>query len=282
MYAKYKKYGNSLDFFVFLAFKKYFYAFVNKNQIRMFKQLLICICVLFFVSEANAQYKIISRNKIKVSEASVYGNFGLYDQPSWGLGASVQYLWGVGRGNQRFKLGMGLREYTMFSKRREYETSSQDFVKYLLNGTDSVYFEKLNANLLNVYVAMLYNIKRGVDFGINIDLGGITFGGTKEAYFHSYELTQAEKYKVFVKPYAFNFNTGMGKGNIGNIYSEAYFSFRASQVTRFRAGLNFMVSEIKTSYPITGNGVRFRTQNYFMSLGVAVNIRDGAKDEWFR
>jgi hypothetical protein len=106
-------------------------------------------------------------------------------------------------------------------------------------------------------------------------LGGITFGSTKVGYFHSYELTLAAKERVNVQPYGFNWNPLLASSNsgFGSSFNEAYFQFQANNILKFRAGLNYFVNEIETKTEITGNGKRFKNNNYMFMLGVTFNVR---------
>jgi hypothetical protein len=241
----------------------------------MLRNLLLVLLLSLVTLQADAQRKMRGVLKKKVAEATIYGNFGLYDGPYWGIGTSAQYLWGVGRGNQNFKIGLGIRNYIFNATNRDYATSDADKVATLRGGTDSVFFPKMNAVILNSYLALRFKVKRGIDFGMNIDLFGITFGGTKVGYFHSYELTLAGKERVNVQPYGFNLNPFLPSSNAGygSSFNEAYFQFQANNILKFRAGLNYFVNEIETKTYITGNGKRFKNNNYMFMLGVTFNVR---------
>lgn len=54
--------------------------------------------------------------KVKVAEASLSAGFGLYDNPVWGLGPNIHYMIGVGRNEQKFKIGLGIREFSILLK----------------------------------------------------------------------------------------------------------------------------------------------------------------------
>jgi hypothetical protein len=238
----------------------------------MLKKLLIIAILFLSMQEINAQGMkgIVKR---KTAETAFFANLGVYDGEYWGAGASIHYMWGIGRNKQRFNIGLGLRQYNFSAKKREYVTSDANLVSQLKNGTDSIYFDKQFSSLLNSYLAFQFHIKRGVEFGLNLDLGGITFGGTKEGEFHSYELTLTERKKVIVQPYAFNFNPFFTDLGIGSSFNEAYFQFSGGNIMKYRLGFDFFVNEVNTKTPQTGNGTRFKSMNYMVMGAIVWNIR---------
>lgn len=131
----------------------------------------------------------------------------------------------------------------------------------------------MQSNLLNGYIAMRYKIKRGIDFGANIDVGGITFGGSKSGNFHSYELTLTKPQKVNLKPYGYNLNLFGMNGSWGSAFSEVYFQFRAGNIMSYRVSLNMFANEIESSSFITGNGYRFSNNGYMILGSLVWNIR---------
>ncbi len=235
------------------------------------KLLLLLLCA--FITNAVFAQRMKNVIKRKIAEAAVMYNEGVYDGNYRGLGANIHYLWGIGRNKQRFSIGLGLREYNFSAKNREYVTSDQSLVAKLKNGTDSIYFEKQNSSLLNGYLALQMHIKRGIDFGLHLDIGGLTFGGSKEGFFHSYELTLTERKKVLVQPFAFNFNPFFSNYGLGSSFNEAYFSFNGGKIMRYRLGFDYFVNEVNTKTPQTGNGTRFRSTNYLVMGAIAWNIR---------
>jgi hypothetical protein len=247
----------------------------------MIKKILFIVCVFGFMQQAQAQNmrKLI---KHRVAEAAVFGNFGVYDGDYKGVGVNVHYMLGIGRNRQRFSIGLGLRQYNFFAKNREYKTSDQKLIASLKNGPDSVYVNKVNSSLLSGYLAMQFHIKRGIDFGVNLDLGGITFGGNKDGYFHSYELTLTDPKKVTVGSYGYNSNSLLGRNGYGSTINEAYFQFSGGNIMRYRLGFNYFVNEIELNTPQTGNGTRFRTDNYMVMGAIVWNVRHNKKtyDLW--
>jgi hypothetical protein len=238
----------------------------------MVRKLLICALLVTIAGKLEAQY-MRKMLKVKVAEAALSSGFGLYDNPVWGVGPNMHYMIGVGRNAQKFKIGVGIREFSYFAKRREFETSNQDFVALMKNGPDSVYIEKLQSNLVNGYIALRYNIKRGIDFGANIDVGGITFGGTKKGQFHSYELSKGQKLPVTLKPFGYNLNTFGQDGTYGTTFSEIYFQFKAGNIMSYRVSVNKFLNEVETLTYVTGNGYRFRNNGYTIMGSLVWNIR---------
>jgi hypothetical protein len=244
------------------------------SSMGVYKQLLIIIAILMLGQGSYAQARLKVPYKKKKAEAILYGNFGLYDGPYWGAGAATNYLWGVGKYKQNFKVGIGLRGYYFNARNREYMTSDEGYYSQLRGGTDSIFFPKMQSVLLNPYLAIRIKIKRGIDFGINVDLGGVTFGTTKKGYFHSYEITLTERFVENVQPYGFNWNPFYRQGaGSGSTFNEAYFQFNAGPATAYKVGLNYFVNEIYTKTFITGNGFRFRNNNYMFMAGVVFNLR---------
>jgi hypothetical protein len=236
------------------------------------KQLLIMVICVLSVGQLDAQ-RMRGVIKRKTAEAAVMGNVGVYDGEYRGLGTNLHYMWGIGRNRQRFSIGLGLRVYNFTAKKREYVTSDASLVKYLIGGTDSIYFDKQNSTLMNTYLAFQIHIKRGIEMGFQFDLGGITFGGTKEGFFHSYELTKTVKEKKLVQPFAFNFNPFASGVGYGSTFNEVYFQFSGGNIMKYRLGFDYFVNEINSKSVITGNGTRFKTENYMVMGAVVWNIR---------
>jgi hypothetical protein len=238
----------------------------------MFKKgLIILLCVVMAEQmQAQGMRGIIKR---KTAETALFGNVGVYDGEYRGIGTNTHYMWGIGRNKQRFSIGVGLRLYNFTTKNREYVTSDQDLVALLKNGTDSLFFAKQSSTILNSYLAFQVHIKRGIEMGFLFDIGGITFGSTKEGFFHSYEITKTQKMKTLMQPYAFNLNT-LGQGNgYGSSMNEVYFQFNGGNIMRYRLGFDYYLSEVSTKTPQTANGTRFRSPNYMVMAAVVWNIR---------
>lgn len=232
--------------------------------------ILILVCALMF-QQTDAQ-NMRKTLKKRTAEACVYGNLGYYGNPHWGLGASMQYLHGIGRKKQFFSFGCGLRANVFFSKKRQYTTSSPALVERNIGGADSMYMPEVQTNTLNAYFAIKIHIKRGVDVHFNTDLGGINFGDSKTGYFHSHEtypIPPGLKYKT--EPYAFNIN--MLNGSYGSIMSEAYGSFKLNDVLLWRLGFNYYRNEYKIDSNIPMNGKRFYQNHWMVMSGLAFNLR---------
>ncbi len=240
----------------------------------MLKKILLGFIICFCCNTVFAQLKLKRMVVRKTAEASLMFNGGLYNTAARGVGANIHYLWGMGRNRQRINLGFGVRHYSFWSQKREYETADRNYTKNRVGGSDSIYFDKMQSNILNGYFAFMFNIKRGVILGINLDLGGVTFGGTKDGLFHSYELTNTDYKKVQVAPFAFNLNdAGTGAYGYGSTFNQLYLQFRGGQIMRYRLGLDLFRNEVNATVPIVGNGTRFVNNNILLNLGLVWNIR---------
>jgi hypothetical protein len=250
----------------------------------MGKNLLLAIGLIFMMQSMQAQSKLSRIMKRKTAEAALTLNGGFYGGTYYGLGTSIHYLWGMGRKRQTFNIGLGVRHMSFFANNREYETSDPTYYNTLLNGPDSVRFTKMNSNILNPYLATSIYIKRGVDLGINLDLFGITFGGTQKANFHSYELTLGKNEPVTIQPFAFNINDlGLRQYGYGSSVNQIYLNFRGGYIMRYRLGFDYFVNEIETKIPVKGNGYRFKNDNLMLSGAIVWNIRhnrDGNTHVW--
>lgn len=238
----------------------------------MFKRLLVLAVLLFVVFESDAQYTR-KRLKKRTAETSLWGAVGYYGNPHWAVGTNIHYLHGVGRKKQWFSFGCGLRAMAFSTKKRQYQTSSNALYQLNLGGADSMYMDKVQTNTLNAYFAIKIHIKRGVDAIFTTDLGGINFGDSKNGYFHSYEtepLPPGIKYKT--EPYAFNaFLPKLGA--YGSLMSEAYGSFKLSNVLIWRLGFQFFRNEYKVDRDIPLNGRRFYQDHWMAMTALAFDIR---------
>jgi hypothetical protein len=237
------------------------------------KAIIILLFIIGGVAEVHAQLNLRPLIKRKTAEAAFTMNTAFYDGRHWGVGANIHYMWGIGRNKQRFNIGIGLRQYNYFGRDREYSTSDQALVAKLKNGPDSLYFPKISSHLMNSYIALMFHVKRGVDIGAHIDIGGITFGGSKEAYFHSYELTLGQNKKVLTQPFAFNFNPFFTNSGYGSSFNSLYVQFGSGNIMRYRLGVDYFISETNTKTPQTGNGTRFRNNNLMVQGSICWNIR---------
>jgi hypothetical protein len=238
----------------------------------MLKRILfIALCTLVALqSDAQMMRKALKK---RTAEACVYGNIGYYGNPHWGAGANIHYLHGIGRKRQIFSVGMGLRANVFSTKKRSYTTSSEALIALNPGGADTMYMPEVQTNTLNAYIAVKIHIKKGVDFFINTDIGGINFGDSKTGYFRSYEtdpIPPGTKYKT--EPYAFNINMFNGE-SYGTIMSEAYGSFRLNNVLYWRLGVNFYRNEYKVDRQIPLNGKRFSQNHWMVMSGLAFDIR---------
>lgn len=238
----------------------------------MVKRSLLLFLLLGWVWHAEAQFDK-GRIKHKLAEVCLVSNFGYYGNPHYGGGANIQYTWGLGRGRQIFNVGAGLRVNTFFTKRRFYQTSSNELVELNRGGADTIYFPKIQTNTLNAYFILQLHIKRGVDFFFTSDIGGINFGDKRKGYFRSYETyPEPPGIEVSTEPYAFNVNM-YENNSYGSIMSEAYLSVLLSNFLRYRIGINYLRNEYKVNQPLPMNGNRFSQRHYMVMMGLAFNIR---------
>jgi hypothetical protein len=238
----------------------------------MLKRILfIALCsVIAIQSDAQNMRKVLKK---RTAEACVYGNVGYYGNAHWGAGANIHYLHGIGRKRQTFSVGAGLRANVFNSKKRSYTTSSQALTALNPGGADTMYMPEVQTNTLNAYIAVKIHIKRGVDFFINTDIGGINFGDSKDGYFRSYEtnpIPPGTKYKT--EPYAFNMNM-VNQESYGTIMTEAYGSFRLNNVLKWRLGVNYYRNEYKVDRVVPMNGKRFYQNHWMVMSGLAFDIR---------
>lgn len=235
------------------------------------KRFLLIVCCVIAVVNTDAQRmrKILKK---RTAEAAIYGNLGYYGNAHWGVGASLQYLHGVGRKKQFLNIGCGMRANVFFSEKRDYTTSSPVLTARNRGGSDTLYMPKVQTNTLNAYIAIKIHIKKGVDLHFNTDIGGINFGDSKDCYFRSYEtnpLPPGVKYKS--EPYAFNAN--LLNGSYGTLMSEMYGSFRLNEVLWWRLGLNYLRNEYKLETNIPMNGKRFYQNHWMVMSALAFDVR---------
>jgi hypothetical protein len=242
----------------------------------MIKKLLLLLLIVVCSEAVDAQSKgkFLALKRRKIANATVYGAFGLYNGSYWSTGVKTNYLWGTGKYKQNVRFGLGVRANFFKTTNREYTTSSLDAIAKNIGGADSLYFPKLRSFNVNPFLSFQVKIKRGIDFGLNIDLGGITFGTTKVAYFHSYEQTFTQKIRTNMQAYGFNLNPLLnGMQSYGSSTNEAYFQFNADKRHSYQLGAQYFVNEVQTKAPITGNGTLFKSTNWLIYAGVSFNLR---------
>jgi hypothetical protein len=242
----------------------------------MIKKLLLLLLIVVCSEAVDAQSKgkFLAQKRRKIANATLYGAFGLYNGSYWSTGAKTNYLWGTGKYKQNVRVGLGVRANFFKTTNREYTTSNLDAIAKNIGGADSLFFPKLRSFNVNPFLCFQVKVKRGIDFGLNIDIGGITFGATKVAYFHSYEQTFTQRIRTNMQAYGFNLNPLLnGSQSYGSSTNEAYFQFNADKRHSYQLGAQYFVNEVQTKAPITGNGTLFKSTNWLVYAGISFNLR---------
>lgn len=243
----------------------------------MWKNIAVVFLMMFMCVGANAQ---VNKNhlKRKYAEVGTYGGVGYYGNAHYAFGVNMQYTWGIGSKKQHSNIGAGVRMQSFFTKDRYYKTSSVELAQLNRGGADTLFFNKIQNNTLNIYLTFQIHIKRGADIYFNTDIGGINFGGRKNGNFVSYEtnpdfFTGNPNFPVVysTQPYAFNLN--LANNSYGTIMSEVYGSFSITELLGWRIGAQYYRNEYVTVQEVPYNGKRFSQNNWMATVGLTFNVR---------
>ena len=186
---------------------------------------------------------------------------------------SWSHLHGIGQNKRRLKLGYGLRFTSYFGSNQNYLTAPAKYTAKE-SSIDTLKFTKAQSNALNISLQIVYSIHKKIDLGFNIDLTGLSFGGTENGAFIS-SIRGTNDFMQKSKPSNFNLLL-TGDNDIGNLNSEFYVRYWVNSKIGIRAGLSYLFTEYTTSNKINlGNGSiindRFRNKT---ALGfIAVSIK---------
>lgn len=207
------------------------------------------------------------------------------------VGLGITQYWGLGKGQRKFKIGLGPRLTSAFgSKKLLYITApailtsgkedpSVFFADQITENIDTLRLQGTQVNSLNIMLALRYDFYKKWGIEVNIDLIGFSFGGTKSGVLEfgdGFSGTQ----NVDAKPHFGNI-LFISDNDIGSLNSEFLITYQFNEKFRFKAGAAFLFNEYKidphvTYYNTKGtliNTDAYRTKQLMYGVGVNYTIR---------
>jgi len=237
---------------------------------RKISYLLLCF---LFISQVHAQ----ELGKVTFKNAHAFGY-------SMGVGASEgavaidwSHVHGLGKKNQRFKIGYGFRFSSYLGSNQDFTTapalltSKEEGPQILFSETydeniDTLSFSSAQVNTLNIAIHLNYSLTPKLDIGFNIDAIGFSFGGTRTGTFTASPQTYATQQKA--KPAAFNLLL-VSDNDIGSLNSEIFARYWLSKKWAVKAGAMFLFTEYTTENTLTFDNDRFRNKSFLLILGTS-------------
>jgi hypothetical protein len=263
----YIKGTSSVRHFVSLLWPK-FVPYINQKNMKNLFVILIALTI-----KANAQYVYQFPPRTQTNFDVVFAGGKKGFSPS----ASYTKIYGINE-NKRFKIGYGVRLNTYFAKNKEFITApakitsgKESFLalvsKPIIGNLDTLQMARTQTNAINTKFIIQYTIKR-MDLGFNIDLFGLTLGGSQEGIFSAKESRLFNQTKQKARPSAFNLLL-VGDSDRGSLNSEIYARYWVNDRIGIRAGASYQFFEYKTNNKLTFDNDRFRLKTIMPFVAVS-------------
>jgi hypothetical protein len=188
------------------------------------------------------------------------------------------HLHGIGKKNQRFKIGYGIRYTGYAGSNLNYTTapalltSKQEGPQVLFSETfeeniDTVSLGSAQVNALNIVIHLNYSIMPKLDIGFNIDAVGFSFGAAQTGTFTS-SLQPNNNLKPKASPTPYNVLL-VSDNDIGSLNSEIFLRYWLHKKWALKAGAMFLFTEYKTENKLIFDNDRFRNKTLLVMLGVS-------------
>lgn len=240
-----------------------------KNFITLFLFLLISFTI------SAQEFK----DTYKTFDLSLTGNSSVF-APAF----SFTQMYGIGKA-KRFRLGYGLRLTPFFKHNLEARTAPAKFTSGaasfgalfaddIVSNIDTLYLPKAQVNSLNVSINLQYALSKKLEVGFNIDAMGYSFGGDQTG-----ELISKKNKRKFADgsttssatPAGFNLLL-VSDSDIGNLNSEVYARYWATEKIGIRAGFSFLFTEYASDKKVTlpdGQNNRWRYKSLTPMIAVS-------------
>lgn len=204
--------------------------------------------------------------------------------------SGIQY-WAVGKKQQHFKFGLGVRLTSAFGNSSlEYITApakltsgetgpSVFFADQIPQNIDTVSLNSSQINSINIFLALRYDFKKKWGAEFNIDLAGVSFGGSKNAILQYGDQTSNTKTST-AKPTIGNALL-ISDNDLGSLNSEFMISYLYTSKLKLKAGVSFLFNEYTLSNPVSytnslGNVIdtdRYRTKAFMFAVGASYTFK---------
>lgn len=238
------------------------------------------VIVLFFLTIITFQISAQEfKDSYKTFDFSLTGNSSVI-APAF----SFTQMYGIGKA-KRFKIGYGIRLTSFFKHNLEARTAPAKFTSGtasfgalfaddIVSNIDTLYLPKAQVNSLNVSINLQYALSKKLEVGFNIDAAGYSFGADQTG-----ELISKKNKRKFADgsttssatPAGFNLLL-VSDSDIGNLNSEVYARYWATEKIGIRAGFSFLFTEYTSDKKVTlpdGQNSRWRYKSLTPMIAVS-------------
>ena len=238
------------------------------------------VIVLFFLTIITFQISAQEfKDSYKTFDFSLTGNSSVI-APAF----SFTQMYGIGKA-KRFKIGYGIRLTSFFKHNLEARTAPAKFTSGtasfgalfaddIVSNIDTLYLPKAQVNSLNVSINLQYALSKKLEVGFNIDAAGYSFGADQAG-----ELISKKNKRKFADgsttssatPAGFNLLL-VSDSDIGNLNSEVYARYWATEKIGIRAGFSFLFTEYTSDKKVTlpdGQNSRWRYKSLTPMIAVS-------------
>ena len=221
------------------------------------------------------------RDSYKTFDFSLTGNSSV-------IAPALSYtqMFGIGK-SKRFKIGYGIRLTSFFKHNLEARTAPAKFTSGsgsfgalfaddIVSNIDTLYLPNAQVNSVNVSINLQYALSKKLEVGFNIDATGYSFGANQTG-----ELISKKNKRKFVDGSTTSLATPAGlnlllvsDSDLGNLSSEIYARYWATEKIGIRAGFSFLFTQYTSDKKVTlpdGQNDRWRYKS--LTPMVAVSYR---------
>ena len=234
------------------------------------KNLIVMLFALFFIGK-NTHAQTYKEGNIFGFTVNV-GSSSFADAFSW------SHYHNFGK-KSRFKIGYGIRLTNFFGSDLDYITAPAKYTsgkesiaalisESILGNLDTVSFASSQVNFLNTGIYLAYTLpflRDKIDFGINIDALGFSFGEKQQGVY--------KNNNVSANPTRFNVLL-ISDSDLGSLNSEWYLRYKVSNKWALKAGYEFLFTEYTTDSKIqriansADTNDRFRLKSPMIMIGI--------------
>lgn len=197
---------------------------------------------------------------------------------------SYTQMFGIGKA-KRFRIGYGVRLTSFFKHNLEARTAPAKFTSGstsfgalfaddIVSNIDTLFLPNAQVNSLNLSINLQYALSKKLEVGFNIDATGYSFGASQTG-----ELISKKNKRKFTDGTTTSSATPGGlnlllvsDSDIGNLNSEVYARYWATEKIGIRAGFSFLFTEYTSDKKVTlpdGQNNRWRYKSLTPMIAIS-------------
>lgn len=197
---------------------------------------------------------------------------------------SYTQMFGIGKA-KRFRIGYGVRLTSFFKHNLEARTAPAKFTSGstsfgalfaddIVSNIDTLFLPNAQVNSLNLSINLQYALSKKLEVGFNIDATGYSFGASQTG-----ELISKKNKRKFADGTTTSSATPGGlnlllvsDSDIGNLNSEVYARYWATEKIGIRAGFSFLFTEYTSDKKVTlpdGQNNRWRYKSLTPMIAIS-------------